>query len=130
MGHQVITIDPEVFDYDEDEGSNEIFVVSGAFDGPGTAAVVAALKQAGVRFKRVDVTGVEHPDDEAALAAYMAGRYTPNYVADPTVTTDGVEGYVDCKGAIEPPMAERFRQILDEELGRIGADARVSALVE
>ena len=45
--------------------------------------------------------------------------YTPNYVSDVTVDENGSPGfYVDCKGAIEPPMAVRFRQILVEELMR------------
>jgi hypothetical protein len=122
----MIEIDPDVFTYQEEEGfSKETFVVTGAFD---ESAVVRALEQAGRRFMRVDETGVEHADEESAEAALESGLYTPNYVADPEITAAGVRVYVDCKGSIEDPMAEKLREILREELEAAAVDARVTAV--
>jgi len=121
-----IVIDPDVFTYQEDLGySNETFVVTGAED---DRVVVAALNRAAARFMRVDETGEEHFSDAGATAAYAAGLYTPNYVSDPKVTGRGVELYLDCKGAIEDPMAVTLRTILRQELEWAGVHAHVEAV--
>jgi hypothetical protein len=62
-----------------------------------------------------------------ALSAGDHDIYTPNYVSAVTVDESGNPGfYIDCKGAIEPRMAYRFRQILVQELERAGvSSARV-----
>lgn len=121
----MIQIDPEVFAYHEDLGySNETILVVGTND---TDVVVQALRGAGQRFLNVDETGAEHSDQESADSAYQAGLATPNYVSDPTITEGGVEMYVDCKGSMEDPMAEKLRQILRETLEAAGVEARVSA---
>ena len=126
----MVTIDSDVFAYDdENDYSNESFVVSGSLDAATTYAVLAALSRAGARFMLVDETGVEHPHAEAAEAALRADLYTPNYVSDAEVTASGVEVYVDCKGSIEDPMAETFRRVLREELELVEVDVRVSALL-
>jgi hypothetical protein len=120
-----ITIDPDVFTYQEDLGySKETFVVTGGDD----VLVVAALTRAGTRFMRVDETGVEHPDNAGAEQALEHDLYTPNYVSDPEVTEAGVEMYLDCKGSIEDPMAETLRKILREELEAAGLHAHVRAV--
>jgi hypothetical protein len=122
----VVEIDADVFTYQEELGySNENFLVSGARD---VQSVVTGLEAAGRRFLLVDQTGVEHPDRESAVAAVEAGLFTPNYVADPQVTEVGVEMYVDCKGVIAPPMADKLRQVLREELEAAGIEGRVRAL--
>lgn len=110
----MIRIDPDVFTYQEElDYSKETIVVTGF---GGTDRIVEALKKAGRRFMLVDETGTEHPDHEAAEAAYTSGSYTPNYCSQPTVTDAGVEMYLDCKGAIEKAMADTLRQVLREEL--------------
>jgi hypothetical protein len=119
----MIDIDPDVFAYQEEMGySNETVVVVGAAD---LDTVVEALNRAGRRFMLVDATGAEHPDEQSAQSALEAGRYTPNYVADPQITGEGVEMYLDCKGVIEQPMVSTLRQILREELEAAGIDGRV-----
>ena len=121
-----ITIDADVFAYDESAGvSNETFVVSGATD---QAAVVSALVKVGSRFMLVDQTGTEHHDQASLDDALVDDLYTPNYVSDPEVTKDGVELYIDCKGGIEDPMAQTFRTILREELTAAGIKAHVRAV--
>lgn len=121
-----ITIDPDVFTYQEDLGySKETFVVTGVED---DQVVVSALTQAGERFMLVDETGVEHADSSAAEAAFGSGLYTPNYVSDPEVTDAGVQLYLDCKGSIEDPMARTLRRILREELAAAGVRAHVRAV--
>lgn len=121
-----ITIDPDVFTYQEDLGySKEVFVVVGAED---DQVVVTALTRAGGRFMLVDETGEEHADSEGAEAALMAGLYTPNYVSEPEITEVGVELYLDCKGSIEDPMARTLRRILREELEAAGVRAHVRAV--
>ena len=44
------------------------------------------------------------------------------------MTDHGVELYLDCKGAIEPPMSLALRRVLHEELTLAGVSARVSAV--
>lgn len=94
-----------------------------------TDAVVEAVDRACERFMLVDENGVEHPSWDALEAASHArdgdDLYTPNYTAPVKVTPAGVEGYVDCKGGIEPPMGERMRHVLREELLSLRAPARV-----
>jgi carboxypeptidase C (cathepsin A) len=122
----VIQIDPDVFTHQPDlDYSNETFVVT---DTDQTEAVVAALHSAARRFMRVDESGVEHADDATAQAAFESGLYTPNYCSDPEITEDGVQMYLDCKGAIEDPMARTLRDVLHQELEDAGIDARVRAV--
>jgi hypothetical protein len=124
----MIQIDPDVFAYREDLGySNETILVIATND---TDVVVQALQGAGQRFMNVDETGAAHPDEESRDSADQAGLYTPNYVSDPKITDAGVEMYVDCKGSIEEPMAEKLRQILRETLEDAGVEARVSAAAQ
>ena len=122
----MIHIDPDVFTFQEDlDYSKETFVVTGA---QGSGAVVKALEKAAGRFMLVDETGVEHPDYQSLESATEAADlYTPNWVAEPKITDRGVEMYVDCKGSIADPMAEKLREILREELEATGVDGRVSA---
>jgi hypothetical protein len=72
----------------------------------------------------VDDDGLEHEDLESA-AARGEYVYTPNYVSDPEPVENGLAMYVDCKGAIEPGMRDRFIQILAEELRDLGDDVFV-----
>jgi hypothetical protein len=119
----VITIDPDLFEYDEGLGySLETFVVSSDFD---PAAVMNALARAATRFMHVGDNGAEDLDLEEAAQADI---YTPNYVSDPRITEAGVEVYVDAKGAIDPPMAATLRRVLQEELGAAVPAARVDAV--
>lgn len=119
-----IVIDPDVFTYDESlDHSHETFVViTDAEQG----SVHAALTRAAARFMRVDETGREHPDWEAAEAAMMQDLYTPNYVSDPEPTDAGLRVYVDCKGVVPDGMATTFHRILREELGTLRTPVRVS----
>lgn len=113
----------DVFESSDDmESMAEYFVVSSSAP---TRKVVAAVDRASERFMLVDENGVEHPDAAGADAARFEGLYTPNYVATPRVTRHGVEGYVDCKGVIEPAMGQRFRLILSDELAKLGTPSRV-----
>lgn len=91
-------------------------------------AVVEALRRAGPRLFCVDETGHEHDGQEAVDAAIDAGLNAPNYCSPPKVTDGGVQMYVDCKGAIDDPMAFKFREILQHELGHAGVDARVEVV--
>ena len=121
----MIRLDPDVFTYQDDlDYSKETFIVTGT---EGTEAVVTALERAAHRFMLVDETGAEHPDFDAADAALSSGLYTPNYCSGPQVTEHGVEMYLDCKGAIEDPMAKRLREILREELQAATQNAHVKA---
>ncbi|GAB3440202.1 hypothetical protein GCM10027517_14490 [Phycicoccus ginsengisoli] len=121
-----LTIDADVFAYREDVGvSNEVLrVVSDS----GEEKVVRALAAAGARFMMVDEHGREYQDEAALESAAEADLYTPNYVSDPKVTADGVELYVDCKGAVEEPMAATFRKVLREELEAAGIRGTVRAV--
>ena len=122
-----VVIDDDVFGPDEwgDPGSEYFVVVSAA----PAAGVAAAVGRASERFMLVDELGREHADDDAAEVACYDDEggdlYTPNYVAAPRLTQHGVEGYVDCKGAIAAPMGVMFTRILREELERLGAPAHV-----
>lgn len=123
----VVVMDDDVFGHDDTRDiSSEYFVVVSSAP---THHVVEAVGRANERFMLVDEQGTEHPDHaalEAALAAHTDGElYTPNYAADPRVTQAGVEGYLDCKGGIEPAMGETLRRVLREELERLGATTRV-----
>jgi len=118
-----VTIDDDVFTYDDDLGfSKETFVVTGDVE---TDIVVLALHRASARFLVVDEEGTEHPWSSRTEASEL---YTPNYVSEPRVTDRGVELYLDCKGAIEPPMSLTLRRVLHEELTLAGVNARVSAV--
>lgn len=111
----MITFDADVFGPDDDLPT-EYFLLTGPAD---PTELAKAVSWAGARFMCVDETGREHPDDETAYEeTEEEGLYTPNYVADPRITPRGVEGYVDCKGGIDPRMGEAFRRILREELER------------
>jgi hypothetical protein len=125
-GATMIQIDPDVFTYQRDlDYSNETFVVTGTDE---TEAVVEALHRAARRFMRVDESGEEQVDDDAAQVAFESGLYTPNYCSDPAITETGVEMYLDCKGSIEDPMAMKLREILQQELDIANIDARVKAV--
>lgn len=121
----MIQIDPDVFTHPRsDDFPREAFVVCGEdVDG-----LFKAVDGARLRFQCVDETGAEHPDIDAAEAAYQSGLYTPNYCAQPAPHEDGVLGYVDCKGEIPDPMGETFRAILREELEAVVTDARVRSI--
>lgn len=114
-----IVIDDDVYG-EGTMSSNETIVVES--DVP-TEILVAALTAAADRMMRVGEDGNEYTDADAETV--MANDiYTPNYVSDVTVDEDGrAELYLDCKGAIEPPMAERLRQVLREELPRHGVSS-------
>lgn len=89
----------------------------------GSDVLVGALNRAGARFMLVTEDGTEHESDGGVE---RSGLFSPNYVAEPQVLSDGVRLYVDCKGVIEPAMAMTFRHILREELVEAGvADASV-----
>ena len=92
--------------------------------------VVSAVDRASERCMLVDETGREHASQEALEAALGDpdrddDLYTPNYVAPAQVTAAGVEGYVDCKGGIEPEMGQTMRRVLHEELARLEVPVRV-----
>jgi hypothetical protein len=120
-----ITFDDGVFQCnDSTDSMAEYFVVISPAP---TRSVVAAVRRASERFMLVDEDGHEHADEDAA-AAVRADLYTPNYVAEPKVTPDGVSGYVDCKGVIPEEMGATFRRIMREELESLGARALVRML--
>ena len=110
----MVQIDPLVFSYDEDRSqSYESFVVVGG----DTETVVAALECAGERFMRVDEHGVEHDASEVPSLDWLPA---PSYFSDPEVVDDGVEGYLDCQGSIEPEPEQTLRRVLREELEAAG----------
>ena len=124
----LVDMDDDVFGQDPyGRGDHESFVV---ITQASTATAVAAVDRANARFMLVDENGREHADHDALDAAFDAhdggdDLYTPNYTATPRVTGAGVEGYVDCKGAITPEMGHTFRRVLHEELARLGVPVRV-----
>lgn len=122
----MIRIDPDVFTYQENaDYCSEVFVVTGTDD---TDAVYGALRRVRQRFQYVDNTGAELPDFDAIEEALSSGRYTPNYCSFPQITAPGeVEMYVDCKGEIPDPMADRLRAILREELEAANLAVHVKA---
>lgn len=103
-------------------GSNEYVVVE---SDASNDVLVAALAKAAERMMSVGEDGREY--DAEALSRGDIDIYTPNSVSDVSVDENGNPGfYVDCKGAMERPMASRFRQILLQELEQHGV---ASALV-
>ena len=111
-----ISISDGVFGFFPDgTGSYESIIVQADDE----TRVIDALRRASGRFMLVTEDGIEHQSDDAVE---RSGLYSPNYVADPEMRPDGVRLYVDCKGVIEPAMAETFRQILREELAAAGID--------
>ena len=123
-----VVVEPEVFGHDRDFGTcHEAFVVESTSR---PVDVIAAVRRANARFMLVDELGIEHPDGAALDVAFDAHEgpddlYTPNYAADPKITPEGVEGYLDCKGGIEPAMGATLRRVLLEELSRLDRPARV-----
>ncbi len=123
----MVEIAGDVFAWNDDNGSsNETVLLSGPF---AEADGINALERVAARLLCVDDAGIEHTP-EARDRGDIVGddgemRYTPNYVSDVTSRDDGLFLYVDCKGAIEPPMAQRFLEILREELAVLGDDVRV-----
>jgi hypothetical protein len=123
-----VVVEPEVFGYDRDFGTcHEAFVVESSSP---PVDVIAAVRRANARFMLVDERGTEHASGDALDAAFDAHEgpddlYTPNYAADPRLTPEGVEGYLDCKGGIEPEMGATLRRVLVEELSRLDRPARV-----
>lgn len=106
---QGIVIDDDV--YRARGGFSNEHVVVETSDAP-QVVLVAALQAAAQRMMRVDDDGREHDVAEDELGA-------ANYVSEVTIDTWGRPGfYIDCKGGIEPPIADRFRAILVEELKR------------
>lgn len=119
----MITIDPDLFDFDDSRGySLETFVVTGDFD---RRPVLDALARASDRFLRVGQDGSENLDPVEAAAADI---FVPSYVSDPLVTEQGIEVYVDGDGAMDAPMAATLRRVLREELEAAVATARVLAV--
>ena len=117
----VIVIDEDVYAYDgTGMGANQVIVVTGTFD---HALVVQALEKAGERMMLVDDDGHEHGGFDEVDAA---GAYTPSYVSAPSATARGIEMYLDAQGVIEMPMRQTLLRVLEEELGRVVTDARVS----
>lgn len=112
-----IVIDDDVYGLSPHYSSYETISVTA--DAP-RKVLVRALTRAGRRMMSVGEDGLEYADVEKA---YMQDIYTPNWVADVEVDDRGAAGfYIDCKGAIETPMAEKFKQILAEELVRAGIE--------
>ncbi|GAB3669263.1 hypothetical protein GCM10027596_41230 [Nocardioides korecus] len=120
-----ILVDGDVYE-NGDDGSNERIVVESEAD---RHELRTALHRASVRMMRVDEDGREYPDlavihtgsGMASVDADDAGVYTANYVSGIVEDEDGNPGfYIDCKGAIEPPMGAKFRQILVEEFRKRG----------
>jgi hypothetical protein len=123
----VITIDSKVFAYNEEEDfSYETFAVTGDIDGAVQKQVITGLSRAIYRLMRVGEDGVEYPDQDAAL---NAGVYTANYASEPERTENGIEVYLDCKGAIEPPMAVTLRHVLQDELERLDLNLTVKPVI-
>ena len=123
----MITIDSKVFAYNEDEGfSYETFAVAGEIEGAAEEQVLTALNRTIDRLICVGEDGVEYPDQNAALTA---GVYTANYASEPRRTDNGIEVYLDCKGAIEPPMEATLRRVLQEELERLDLNLSVNAVI-
>ena len=89
-----------------------------------------ALEAAAERMMLVDETGREYAvEEEVALEEEGFPYYTPNYRSPVTVGADGsVRFYIDCKGAIEPDMASRFRSILAERVRHGTRSAHVQAV--
>jgi hypothetical protein len=54
--------------------------------------------------------------------------YTPNYVGDVEVVSDGALVYVDTKGMLFPPMARTMMRLIIAELERTGTSARIARL--
>lgn len=113
--HQGIVFDEDVYGED-DTGSNESIVVESHAR---SDVVVLALQRAAERMMSVGENGNEYGEIDRPPKDGDTEVYTPNDVSDVTVDRNGNPGFsIDCKGAIEPPMAERFRQIISEELHR------------
>jgi hypothetical protein len=83
----------------------------------------AALIDAGFRFMNIDETGRELQDWEREHSE----AYTPNYVSDVFLTTEGPVMTVDVKGWLSRPMGRTMVDVLVEELVGRGLDARVTA---
>ncbi|WP_239456343.1 hypothetical protein [Nocardioides solisilvae] len=122
--HPGLVLDDDVYGEGEHASHESVVVTSEAPQ----ETLVAALGAAAARMTCVGEDGREYADVEEAATK---GVYTPNYVSDVEVDERGRVGfYLDCKGAIEPPMAARLRQVLLEELVRHGvtrAHVRVPA---
>lgn len=118
-----IEFDDDVYEEAWHGACNETVVVDA--DAP-VELVVAALQGAGARMMRIGEDGGSYEPGE--VTAYDE-IYTPNYVSDVTIHEDGNPGfYIDCKGAIDRPMATQFRRVLAEELrlqGVLSARVRV-----
>lgn len=113
-----IVIEDDVYAATDDPGEangafNESIVVES--DGP-QGLVILALTRAANRMLWVDEDG--HEQNRLELMRTPQNEvYTPNSVTDVTLDANSNPGfYIDCKGVITPPMAERFQQILIEEL--------------
>ena len=120
----MITIDPDVFVYDEDlVGSLENFAVTGDFQ---PAMVVAALDGAADRLMLVDEEGVVHPDFDSMRATGAISA--ASYVSDAEATDEGVVVYIDCQAAIEDSVAKEFKRILTDVLDDVVSDARLVAV--
>jgi hypothetical protein len=110
--HPGYSVSPEFSDYREDDAT--FFVVTSQID-----AAQSALQAASERLYRVGDDGVEFPD-EAAMSVAGDTVYTPNYVGDPVVRSDGVCIYLDTKGESAPPMLTTMVRVITEELQRAG----------
>lgn len=122
----VVVVDDDVFAEDPEGYCNESFLVVSSAP---VHHVVEAVGRANDRFMLVDEEGTDHSGSGAPedVLAALAERdiYTPNYAADPVITDAGVQGYVDCKGAISDDMGRMLKRVLREELEVLGHPARV-----
>jgi hypothetical protein len=119
-----VTVADDIFDrageaHEHGWESDPFFLV--VSEHPDLAA--AALIDAGVRFMNIDETGRELEDWEREHSE----AYTPNYVSDVFLTTEGPVMTVDVKGWLSRPMGRTMVDVLVEELLGRGLDARVTA---
>ncbi|QCX26192.1 hypothetical protein FC770_02175 [Nocardioides jishulii] len=114
--HPGIVIDADVYG-DAEWSSHERIVVTA--DAP-REVLVAALEKAAYRMTFVGDNGRVYED---VVDAEMEDVYTPDWFSEVKVDERGDAGfYIDCNGAIEDPMAARFKEILVEELVRAGIE--------
>lgn len=82
----------------------------------------AALHAATPRLFRVNGRG-----QEVDLATHDPNDYTPNWVSDVYITSEGLVIYVDTKGDLPKGMADAMLRIVVEELLAVDVTAHVTA---
>ncbi|GAA1767309.1 hypothetical protein GCM10009712_14460 [Pseudarthrobacter sulfonivorans] len=82
----------------------------------------AGLQAASPRLFRVNGRG-----QEVDLATHDPNDYTPNWVSDVYITSEGLVIYVDTKGDLPKGMADTMLRIVVEELLAADASAHVTA---